>query len=68
MGDTTAARPAPSPRQIHHIPKCLSVNGGFDMNETDIVYRAKLEAKKRIIAKYGAKPKVLSTITAVAGV
>jgi len=38
------------------------------MDKTDIVYRAKLEAKRRIIARYGAKPRVLDIITAVAGV
>jgi hypothetical protein len=41
---------------------------GINMNETEIVYRAKLEAKKRIIGKYGATPRVLDIIKVVAGV
>jgi hypothetical protein len=38
------------------------------MNEIEMVHRAKLEAKKRIIARYGAQPRVLDAVMAVAGV
>jgi hypothetical protein len=38
------------------------------MNETEIVYAAKLKAKERLIAKYGQNDKVLRAIRSVAGV
>lgn len=38
------------------------------MDETQIVYQAKLRAKELLIAKYGAKPKVLRAIKDITGV
>jgi len=38
------------------------------MNETEMVYGAKLKAKQRLIAKYGETEQVLRTILEVAGV
>lgn len=38
------------------------------MNQADVVYKAKLEAKRRLIAKYGEDERLLKTIKEVAGV
>lgn len=38
------------------------------MDETEIVYQAKLKAKARLLAKYGQSDKVLRAIKEVAGV
>jgi len=40
----------------------------IDMDETEIVYKAKLKAKERLLAKYGEDERVLRVIREVAGV
>ena len=38
------------------------------MDETEIVYKAKLKAKERLLAKYGERESVLRVIREVTGV